>query len=493
MARQWQQLSLEDAKRHPLYGIKNWLALYAFGVLIAPLRAIGEFSNAAHESGLTLSQLLSVDIPTGAFIKASLAFNVAIALLLLWLLFSKHRNFRVASVAVLVLQWPAYFGVVVITGGAQIPGFAAALTLQFLSSLLLITIWVAYLQMSRRVRVTFENCVVVEKVKASVIHENQVPLGKTQATTTGNEAYAAALAEIEEHRLDKGTWARSFGDSGGDESKAKVLYIKARAESTKDAAAWIVDTRPSSAEDASINVTDERKTASVSPVPVAKSFTTNTFEITVWVIFVLAFFACWQYMEYSKRQAATPNPVQAPAPQLNLSEFKAVPNIQTGTVSDQGVITPPAAASSKVTLQPLGNSKSFSYEEATATKQQPAQVQPAKPQPTVSRVPAPAVDFSAEVQADLNRIAERALKDYPYLDTPAGQEVRDKIVKRRDELVLQGVYPSIALTRAVNDYAPANAPRPAKEAKSETVLVEGNHNGFPPKCRWVTPQEWSCK
>ena len=58
-----------------------------------------------------------------------------------------------------------------------------------------------------------------------------------------NDAYAAALAEIEEGRLDKGTWARAFAESGGDESKAKALYIKARAESTSDSAAW-PDTQP---------------------------------------------------------------------------------------------------------------------------------------------------------------------------------------------------------------------------------------------------------
>ncbi|MFO1262789.1 MAG: hypothetical protein U1E84_05515 [Rhodoferax sp.] len=58
-----------------------------------------------------------------------------------------------------------------------------------------------------------------------------------------NDAYAAALAEIEEGRLDKGTWARAFADSGGDESKAKAFYIKARAESIESAAAW-PDTQP---------------------------------------------------------------------------------------------------------------------------------------------------------------------------------------------------------------------------------------------------------
>lgn len=64
-----------------------------------------------------------------------------------------------------------------------------------------------------------------------------------------NDAYAAALAEIEEGRLDKGVWARSIADSGGDESKAKALYIKARAESIQSAAVW-QDTRPPATDDA---------------------------------------------------------------------------------------------------------------------------------------------------------------------------------------------------------------------------------------------------
>lgn len=58
-----------------------------------------------------------------------------------------------------------------------------------------------------------------------------------------NEAYAAALAEIEEGRLDKGAWARAFAESVGDESKAKALYIKARAESIDSSQTW-PDTQP---------------------------------------------------------------------------------------------------------------------------------------------------------------------------------------------------------------------------------------------------------
>ena len=68
----------------------------------------------------------------------------------------------------------------------------------------------------------------VEKLSAS---------GNAYAPTTppANNAYAAALAEMEEGRLDKGVWARSFAESGGDESKAKAAYIKARAETFQNA------------------------------------------------------------------------------------------------------------------------------------------------------------------------------------------------------------------------------------------------------------------
>jgi hypothetical protein len=128
------------------------------------------------------------------------------------------------------------------------------------------------------------------------------------------------------------------------------------------------------------------------------------------------------------------------------------------------------------------------------------------PPPTVVRRPSQAeireakekMAYDRQVKADLQFIFDKAISDYPYLNTPAGQRVVDKIVKKRDELIAQGVYPSIALTRAVSDFAPANAPQPVKEKAVDPVPVapsfdKGMHSGFPPGCRWITPQEWSCK
>ena len=72
--------------------------------------------------------------------------------------------------------------------------------------------------------------------------------------------------------------------------------------------------------------------------------------------------------------------------------------------------------------------------------------------------PAEKPRFTAEQQSDLDAAVNRALQDYPYLNTPAGVETVQKITQRRDELIRQGVYPSTALQRAVNAFAPGNAP-----------------------------------
>lgn len=302
MARQWQQLSLEGAKRHPLYGIKNWLAVFAFGVLIAPFRSIGGVSNAAREAGLTLSQLLNADISTGAFVTSSMAFDSAVAGLLLWLLFSKNRHFRVASISLLVLQWPAYFVVAFITGGTKIPGFVGVFVFQFFGGLLLTVIWVAYLQRSRRVRVTFENCVVVEKKSTSQIRGNGMPVPTTQASSSGNDAYAAALAEIEEGRLDKGVWARAFADAGGEDAKAKALYIKARAGAAMSAVVW-EDTQPAVADDTGIKAAVEKAT-----VELDNPATVSTPKWPIWIVagalpvFVIVSFSFSAYQSYTSRQ-----------------------------------------------------------------------------------------------------------------------------------------------------------------------------------------------
>ena len=273
--------------------------------------------------------------------------------------------------------------------------------------------------------------------------------------------------------MEKGVWARSFSESGGDEGKAKALYIKARAESVKDAAVW-VDTRPPGELGVGVKVTEGGHLTSLRLPDVTKSFATSPIEIGVWVTFVLAVVGWWQYQERAKPQVVVASPLQTPTPKVDVPESMAVPNVQTGMDWDKVVITPPSAPPA----------------------QSLPQVSRSKPPLMAVRESATEPAFSPQVQADLDAIAARTVSDFPYLDTPAGQDVLNKIVQQRDEYIRQGQYPSVALTNAVNAFAPANAPRPNQEKRPLPVFESGdrgNHSGFDPKCRWVTPQEWSCK
>jgi hypothetical protein len=110
--------------------------------------------------------------------------------------------------------------------------------------------------------------------------------------------------------------------------------------------------------------------------------------------------------------------------------------------------------------------------------------------------------FTKQEQADLDRVLQRAFSDFPFLATPEGRPVLDKIIARRNALMLLGAYPSIALTQAVNEDAPAYAAAfaraqeragPATASQKTEVDRPASYNSFPAACRWVSSQEWSCK
>ncbi len=124
----------------------------------------------------------------------------------------------------------------------------------------------------------------------------------THIKASGNDAYAAALAEIEEHRLDKGVWARSFAESGGDESKAKAAYIKARACAIAADAVW-VETQPPTAD------SSRAETAQVSRTP------PGDYGLPKWVPAFIAFVliaGVVGYQQLNNRQTVAANPVQTP-------------------------------------------------------------------------------------------------------------------------------------------------------------------------------------
>ena len=468
MARQWKQISLEDAKKHPLYGIKNWLAVFAFMVLIGPLVTIGQFSNAAHQSGLTLPQLLSADIAAGAFIKATIAFNVAIAALSFWFLFSKHRHFRLRSIALLVLQWPAYLVVLFIIGDPKIPGLAGELTIRFLSSLLLIAIWVAYLHRSRRVRVTFENCVLVESSQTPADSDDRTIIRKMEPMAAVNNAYAASMAEIEEGRLDKGVWARAFAESDGDESKAKAAYIRARVKLNQNDEVWS-HTQPQPIAAATAVSKSEAPNRNFIDVirefhPGVKAGASFVLLLLVGSIVSPGFRQGLWGIEPLDAVAGTEeiNKAVVTRPRLDFSDLPTAPvSIQTPVPqldSEKGLIALTPATPSQINGFLDGESKPAQTGQVQRDPPTPV-LSPSKPTKAELNEQRRQAEYEAQVKLDLDRASEAAVKSYPYLDTPDGERTLQKIVEKRNLLISQGVYPSIALTQAVNDFAPFNAPR----------------------------------
>lgn len=183
-------------------------------------------------------------------------------------------------------------------------------------------------------------------------------LSSNSETPAGNEAYAAALAEIEEGRLDKGTWARSFAESGGDESKAKALYITARVAAIGNEAVW-VNTQPPVSEHASPPQSRSNsdvpsggyepgrangKTDSGSKSGISK----NLVWSDVILIGVVAAVGYILYQEITKPQVMVASAVQVPAPQSN-----------------------PFSDSNFGKTDPIDAQKSFTYEVATAEQQTP--------------------------------------------------------------------------------------------------------------------------
>lgn len=101
----------------------------------------------------------------------------------------------------------------------------------------------------------------------------------------------------------------------------------------------------------------------------------------------------------------------------------------------------------------------------------------------------------AAIQADVDRIWQRALDDYPVLKTPAGSPVLQQIRRRQKELSDTGMYPSVALVEAVADHAADLAPPRLKApapAAAPAVAVDDSPRQIG-GCRWVNAIAWSCR
>lgn len=75
---------------------------------------------------------------------------------------------------------------------------------------------------------------------------------------------------------------------------------------------------------------------------------------------------------------------------------------------------------------------------------------------------------SAQTQADaLQAASAQAVADFPYLDTPEGEDAMDLILLARDKSIRAGVEPAKALADAVSKIAPRFAPQEATPQPGE--------------------------
>lgn len=250
MATHWQTLSIEEAQQHPLYGIGGWLIVFSIGLALGLLKELGTINGEAHSAGMTLSEFFSVEHPAVSYTKFALGLQTLIVTIIYWLLFSKHSSFRKHASILLLISWP----IAALIGLAYpFPGSGSTLIQSVIPWVLSCTVWVTYLQRSKRVRVTFENQVTVDAPtdSASVAKNQSTVLPEpplrdvtqpnyegalTQAyqasvlyETPPEEFWAVALTEFESDKRRPGLWARVFAEAKGNDAIAKAGYLSCRA------------------------------------------------------------------------------------------------------------------------------------------------------------------------------------------------------------------------------------------------------------------------
>ena len=286
MTTQWTKINQNEALKHPLYGVRGWLLVFAIGCCIGPLMSWGQVNSVALQNNITISQLLDVDAPEVSFLKVVLYLELIWSGVVIFLLFTKNSSFRTFTVFSKLAFWPL-LALCALNFGLAETGNSLART--FVPWIFSCAIWVTYLQRSERVRVTFERSVRTGRSNqvSDVTHANgcespvssSLPKGELEESKdpepflrdkndpdlksnldveSGNlerrgkignfdrrdagvpqpdedSIYAIVADELESGKTDKGLWTRLFADCSGDEKQTKVLYIKRRFEKLMEA------------------------------------------------------------------------------------------------------------------------------------------------------------------------------------------------------------------------------------------------------------------
>lgn len=117
---EWRQLTEQEQKLHPLYGVKNWLAVFGVAVVGRGALTVSEIANAAQARGIELSTLLFQKDPVAEFLRNALLVDGAVVAVILYALFARARSFRLVSSVALVASIPALLAFGFASGNAQI-------------------------------------------------------------------------------------------------------------------------------------------------------------------------------------------------------------------------------------------------------------------------------------------------------------------------------------------------------------------------------------
>lgn len=154
----WEVVAFEDAKNHELYGVKGWLLVYATVCAFGIISAWGKIKIFAYESGISVSDAIYSSSPTMKLFLVNLMIRLSLNLIIIYLLFTKNSKFRIYATVFSFAEWPliAIVGLSSVSSGVFI---FEQLTQWFMVWLLYLVIFVPYLNISKRVRITFENSI----------------------------------------------------------------------------------------------------------------------------------------------------------------------------------------------------------------------------------------------------------------------------------------------------------------------------------------------
>jgi hypothetical protein len=278
----WSSIAADEAKAHPMYGIKNGLILLALFQIWQPIVNWGTLQTNLMDAKVSLSDFFTFS-PSVPVYVASLMITLVCTVVICWAMFTKHPRFRHITSWTLILSFPAYLLAALIFPA---PGMGQGIARSLVGWLIFGSLWLVYVQRSQRVRVTFEHKVKTAftpealsvtptpsdkletlstdfpELPLSVAKPVELPLAAVTTRDCAAEAkapsateprkqlvneetlWAEALREFESADRKTGLWAKCYAQHQGQDAAAKAAYLTERVEQLH-LSGWAAETGPS--------------------------------------------------------------------------------------------------------------------------------------------------------------------------------------------------------------------------------------------------------